>query len=302
MLKTLQPAAFQAVFTAWLHAMRSEALATTGIEQPIFAIDGKTQRRSHDRAHGLGPRHCMSLWAGEYGLTLGQLACGEKSNEITAIPELLRLVVIQRAILTIDAMGTQTAIALEIIAGGGDYVLAVKANQPTLQETVVRLIDDHLEGDLAVEQELVTRETGHGRQESRTDLQLPVPEGLAESGLWKGLKSIGMATTSQVRNGQEKVEARDVISSLGVDGGRFARAVRGHWSIENSGHWNLDMTFGEDQSRVRERHLSENFGWLNRFALSLLKPHPGRQSVTMQRRSCGWSERFLLEVVTASTC
>lgn len=302
MLMTLQPAAFQAVFTAWLHGLQGEALATTGIEQPVFAVDGKTQRRSHDQAHGLGPLHCVSVWAGEYGLTLGQLACAEKSNEITAIPELLRLIDIGGAIVTIDAMGTQKAIVEEIIAGGGDYVLAVKGNQPALHQAVVGLIEEHLEGDVAVEEEQVRSESGHGRLETRTYLQIPVPEGLAESGPWKGLKSIGLATTSQLRGGQEKVEARYFISSLGVDVGRFARAVRGHWSVENSCHWSLDMTFGEDQSRIRERHLGENFGWLNRFALSLLKQHPGRQSVAMKRRGCGWSDAFLLEVVTTSTC
>ena len=302
MLMILKPAAFQAAFTAWLHALRGEAIATTGVEQPIFAVDGKTQRRSHDRAQGLGAMHSVSLWAGEYGLTLGQLACAEKSNEITAIPELLRLVDIRGAIITIDAMGTQKAIAEEIVDGGGDYVLAVKGNQPALHEAVVRLIADHLEGGQAAEEERVTREVGHGREETRTYLQIPVPEDLAEFGPWKGLQSIGLATTSQIRNGKTMVEARYFISSLGADVARFARAVRGHWSIENSCHWSLDMTFGEDQSRVRQRHLSENFGWLNRFALSLLKQHPGRQSMAMKRRGCGWSDAFLLEVITASTC
>ena len=120
--------------------------------------------------------------------------------------------------------------------------------------------------------------------------------------LWKGLKTIGLTTTCILRDGKETIEARYYISSLGVDVKRFARAVRGHWSIENSCHWTLDMTFGEDQSRTRERHLRENFVWLNRFALSLLKQHPGRQSLVMKRRSCGWSDAFLMEVVTGPTC
>jgi predicted transposase YbfD/YdcC len=148
----------------------------------------------------------------------------------------------------------------------------------------------------------VTTETNHGRRETRTYLQLPAPEGLPGSPRWKGLKSIGLTTSCCVRDGKETVEVRYSISSLEVDVRQFARAVRGHWSIENTCHWVLDMTFREDESRIRERHLRENFAWLNRFALSLLKQHPGRQSVVMKRRSCGWSDAFLMEVVTGSTC
>jgi predicted transposase YbfD/YdcC len=300
-LMTLKPAAFQAGFASWLRSLRTEAVAQTGVEQPVLAVDGKTARRSHDRGKGLGALHSVSVWAGEYGLSLGQLACGEKSNEITAIPELLRLVDIKGAIITIDAMGTQKAIAERIIAGGADYVLALKGNQGTLHQAVIEAIDEQLEGDLAEAQEIVTTETGHGREERRTYLQLPAPEELPGFLRWKGLKSIGLVTSCCVREGQETIEARYYISSLDVDVKQFARAVRGHWSIENSCHWSLDMTFGEDESRIRERHLRENFGWLNRFVLSLLKQHPGRQSVVMKRRSCGWSDAFLMEVITGST-
>ena len=301
-LMILQPAAFQACFAGWLDSLRAEAGATTGVEQPILAVDGKTMRRSHDRPNGLGAMHCVSVWAGEYGLSLGQLACSEKSNEITAVPELLRLVDIKGAILTIDAMGTQKAIAEQIVESGGDYVPALKGNQPALRQAVVTLFEEHLQGDLAAEQERVTTQSGHGRQETRTYPQIRASEGLAEMGPWKGLRSIGMVSSHRIVAGKETVGIRYYISSLDVDVERFARAVRGHWSIENACHWSLDVTFGEDQSRVRERHLSENFGRLNRFALSLLKQHPGRQSVAMKRRGCGWSDAFLLEVVTASTC
>ena len=234
--------------------------------------------------------------------SLGQVACAEKSNEITAIPELLRLVDIHGAIITIDAMGTQKAIAEQIIAGGGDYVLALKGNQEALHQAVIAYIDEQLEGDLAAAREHVTTETGHGREEVRTYLQLPTPKDLPGFLLWKGLKSIGLTTTSIRRDGKETIEVRYYLSSLESDVKRFARAVRGHWSIENSCHWTLDMTFGEDHSRTRERHLRENLSWLNRFALSLLKQHPGRQSLVMKRRSCGWSDAFLMEVVMGSTC
>ena len=149
---------------------------------------------------------------------------------------------------------------------------------------------------------MVTTEEGHGREETRTYLQLPAPEELPGFTLWKGLKSIGLATSCCLRDGKETIEVRYYISSLEVDVKQFARAVRGHWSIENGCHWSLDMTFREDESRIRERHLRENFAWLNRFALSLLKQHPGRQSLVMKRRSCGWSDAFLMEVITGSTC
>jgi len=155
---------------------------------------------------------------------------------------------------------------------------------------------------LADAQEQVTTETGHGREETRTYLQLPTPKNLPGYMLWKGLKSIGLTTSCCLRDGKETIEVRYYISSLGVDVKRFARAVRGHWGIENACPWVLDMTFREDESRARERHLRENLAWRNRFALSLLKQHPGRQSLVMKRRSCGWSDAFLMEVVTRSTC
>jgi predicted transposase YbfD/YdcC len=301
-LMALKPAAFQACFANWLQSLRAEATAVTGVEQPILAVDGKTARRSHDRTKGLGALHAVSVWASEFGLSLGQVACAEKSNEITAIPELLRLVDIKGAIITIDAMGTQKAIAAQIIEGKADYVLALKGNQETLHQAVIGYIDEQLEGDLDDAQEQVTTEKGHGREEMRTYLQLPAPEKLPGFMRWKGLKSVGVVTSRCLRDGKESIEVRYYISSLTVDVKRFARAVRGHWGIENSCHWSLDMTFREDESRLRERNLRENFAWLNRFALSLFKQHPGRQSLVMKRRSCGWSNTFLMEVVTGSTC
>jgi predicted transposase YbfD/YdcC len=300
-LMVLKPAAFQACFARWLQALRAEAVAETGVEQPVLAVDGKTARRSHDRDQGLGALHSVSVWASEYGLSLGQVACAEKSNEITAIPELLRLVDIKGAIITIDAMGTQTAIAEQIIDGGADFVLALKGNQGTLHQAVMDSIDEQLEGDLAEGQEQVTTETGHGREETRTYLQLPAPEELPGRERWRGLKSIGLVTSCVLRDGKETIEVRYYISSLEVGVKQFARAVRGHWGVEHGCHWVLDMTFREDESRIRERHLRENFAWLNRFALSLLKQHPGRQSLVMKRLSCGWSDAFLMEVVTGST-
>jgi predicted transposase YbfD/YdcC len=302
-LMALKPAAFQACFANWLRSLRAAAATATGVTRPVLAVDGKTARRSHDRKRGLGALHSVSVWASEFGLSLGQVACAEKSNEITAIPALLRLVDIEGAIITIDAMGTQKAIAEQIIGGGADYVLALKGNQETLHQAVVDHILDQWEDDFArvKARRLQTRETGHGRQEVRTYIQMPVPTSLPGLDSWAGLKSIGVVVSECVRDGKETVEVRDYISSLGVGVKRFAHAVRSHWSIENSCHWSLDVTYREDESRIRDQHLRENFAWLNRLTLSLLKQHPGRESLAMKRRSCGWSDDFLLKVLVGAT-
>jgi predicted transposase YbfD/YdcC len=301
-LMTLKPGAFQACFANWLQSLRAKATAATGVERPVLSVDGKTARRSHDRKHGLGALHAVSAWASEFGLSLGQVACAEKSNEITAIPELLRLVDIRGAIITIDAMGTQKAIAAQIIEGQADYVLALKGNQETLHQAVIDHVNEQWEDDFArvKARRHQTQETGHGRDETRSYIQMPVPEDLPGRELWKGLKSIGVVVSECVRDGKETVEVRYYISSLGVGVKRFAHAVRSHWSIENACHWSLDVTYREDESRIRDRHLRENVAWLNRFTLSLLKQHPGRDSIVMKRRSCGWNENFLLEVLTGT--
>jgi predicted transposase YbfD/YdcC len=299
-LSLLQPQAFQACFVNWLQSLRARATKATGIEQPVLAVDGKTSRRSHDRSKDLGALHAVSVWASEFGLSLGQVACAEKSNEITAIPELLRLVDIEGAIITIDAMGTQTAIAEQIIDRKADYVLALKANQETLHQAVIDYIDEQSKNDFAdvPARRHLTKDTGHGREETRSYIHMPVPDSLTGLALWNELKSIGVATLLCVRNGKETTETRYYISSLEVGVKRFARAVRGHWGIENSCHWSLDFTYREDESRIRDKHMRETFAWLNRFTLSLLKQHPRRDSIVMKRRICGWDENFLLEVLT----
>jgi predicted transposase YbfD/YdcC len=301
-LMALRPGAFQSCFVNWLQGLRAEAAAATGIDQPVLAVDGKTLRRSHDRRQALGALHSVSIWASEFGLSLGQVACAEKSNEITAIPELLRLVDIKGAIITIDAMGTQKAIAEQIVDSGADYVLALKANQGTLHDAVIDYIEKESRDDFekAKARRHITHETGHGRKETRCYLQMSVPDTVRELELWKGLQSIGVVTSVCVRDGKETIETRYYISSLPVRVKQFAHAVRSHWGIENSCHWSLDVSYREDESRIRDKHLRENFAWLNRFTLSLLKQHPGRDSLVMKRRSCGWNEEFLLEVVTGA--
>ncbi len=297
-LMALKPAAFQACYVGWLESLRARAAAASGVDRPDLAIDGKTLRRSHDRKKGLGALHSVSVWASEFGLSLGQVACAEKSNEITAIPELLRLVDIKGAIITIDAMGTQKAIAAEIIDGKGDFVLGLKGNQGALHQAVIDHIDEQLEGELDGAQEHVTTEKGHGREETRTYLQLPAPKNLPGFALWKGLKTIAVVTSLCLRDGKETIEVRYYISSLAMGVKQLARAVRGHWGIENSCHWVLDVTYREDESRIREESLRQNFAWINRLTLSLLKQHPSRKSIAMKRRCCGWNESYLLQVLT----
>ncbi len=302
-LATLKPEAFQACFVNWLEALRAEASAASGIDQPVLAVDGKTLRRSHDRSKGLGALHSVSVWASEFGLTLGQVATDEKSNEITAIPELLKLVDIRGAIITIDAMGTQTVIAEQIVEANADYVLALKGNQGTLHQAVIDYVDEQREHDFAGigARRHVTKEKGHGREETRHYVQMPAPKNLSGFGRWKGLLSIGVAMLTCLRDGKETADIRYFISSLPVGVKRFARAVRGHWGIENACHWSLDFTYREDESRIRDLHVRENFAWLNRFTHTLLKQHPGPESLVMKRRCCGWNDEFLTQVLTGET-
>jgi predicted transposase YbfD/YdcC len=301
-LGLLDPAAFPVCFAAWLTSLRAAAEAGSKIDNPTFAVDGKTARRSPDRVKGLGAMHSVSVWASAYGLSLGPVACEEKSNEITAIPELLRLVDIQGAVVTIDAMGTQGAVAARIVEQKADYVLALKGNPGTLHDAVIAHIDAAMKTDFAGIEVLrhTTKERSHGRETTRCYFQMPVPDGLAGADSWKGLATIGVAVTACVRDGTETVGTRYFISSLGMGVKPFARAVRSHWAVENTCHWSLDMTFREDESRIRDVPARETFAWLRRFVRSLLKRHPGKGSLVGKRQGCGWNEDFLLEVLTGS--
>jgi predicted transposase YbfD/YdcC len=304
-LMALRPEAFQQCFAAWLRSLRDQAAAETGVERPTLAVDGKTLRRSHDRKKGLGALHSVTVWASEYGLSLGQVACDEKSNEITAIPELLKLVDVAGGVVTIDAMGCQKEIAGAVVAAKGDYVLALKGNQGTLHQAVVDHMMERWEEDFVEDEvgRLQVDEAGHGRRESRTYIQLEAPGSLPGFEAWRGLRSIGIVISEVVRDGKLVDEVRYYISSLPVepDAKAFAHAVRSHWGVENGCHWTLDMTFREDESRIREKQLRENMAWLNRFSLSLLKQHPDRKSVAMKRRCCAWSDDYLMQVLVGST-
>lgn len=299
-LCSLKPAAFQVCFANWLQSLRADAAVASGVDQPVLAVDGKTLRRSHNRSQELGALHSVSIWATEFGLTLGQVATDAKSNEITAIPEVLKLVNIEGAIITIDAMGTQKAIAAQIVESKADYLFGLKGNQGKLYEAVMDYVEQQMENDFAdvPARRHETNEKGHGREETRTYIQLPAPKTLPGFALWKGLLTIGIVIHQCLRNGQETHEVRYYISSLALGVQRFAHAIRSHWGIENTCHWSLDVTYREDESRIRDVHMRENFAWLNRFTLSLLKQHPGPESIAMKRRSCGWDFDFMTQVLT----
>src|SRR3954463_9717630 len=224
-LMLLKPAAFEAAFNAWIAHLRDEAVAETGVDRPIISLDGKSARRGHDASEDLGPLHVVTAWAGEYGLALGQEACAVKSDEITAIPALLKKIDVRGGVVTIDAMGAQKAIAEEIVRGEADYVLALKGNQGSLHRAVIEHIDERLEGDLEGAQELTTTGRGHGREEERTYLQLPAPEDLPGGSQWKELRSVGVVTSRRVQGDKESIEIRYYLSSLPVDVELFARAV-----------------------------------------------------------------------------
>lgn len=305
-LMAIDPLAFQQCFVAWLKELTQAAAGDDGklSEKTVLAIDGKTLRRSFDRSNGLGAMHLVSVWLTDVGLTLAQVATEEKSNEITAIPELLKLVDCKGAIITIDAMGTQTAIAEQIVESGADYILPVKGNQGGLQKAVVEFVDDHVSDDFrnTGARRHVVEEQKHGRTERRIYIQCPVPKDLSGKDRWRDLRTIGLVVYESQKAGQKHTtDIRYFISSLTMGVKQFAKAIRSHWGIETTCHWSLDVTYREDELRTRERRLVENLAWLRRFTLSLLKQHPGKQSLVMKRRKCGWSEDFLLEVLLSQT-
>lgn len=298
-LSLLHPAAFQQCFQEWLNSLSVSADDGSGSNRHI-AIDGKTLRRSHDKKNGLGPLHIVSAWASDRGITLGQVATDEKSNEITAIPQLLDIIDLEGAIVTIDAAGCQKTIAAQIVQGNGDFVLALKGNHGKLFDDVRLLLGCHMEDDFArcPVSRYVEVEQGHGRLESRTYYQITAPTYLHGFSEWKGLKTIGAAVRVYEENGVEKSDTRYYVSSLRRNGKQFANAVRNHWAIENTLHWSLDMTYREDESRVRNRNFADNLSWLRRLTLSLIKQHPGKQSNIMKRRMAGWSVDFLMQILT----
>lgn len=301
LLAALKPSAFQSCFEKWIAHLRVAGAAEgeESSEPEVIAIDGKALRRSHDKRHGLGPVFLVSAWSVQGGISLGQLATAEKSNEITAIPELIDHIELNGATVTIDAAGCQKNIAAKVIDKGGDYVLSLKGNQGQLHDDVTDWISEQIENDLEnVEaRQHVETSKAHGREDTIEYLQFKAPATLRGRRNWKGLRTIGMVTRTSRKDGKETVEARYFISSLRMGVKRFATAVRGHWGIENTLHWSLDVTFREDDSRLRNRHAADNLAWLRRFALSLFKQQNDKESIAMRRRLAGWNCQYLAQVL-----
>lgn len=296
-LTAIKPEAFQECFRNWV---RDALPVDDTAPARLIAIDGKTCRRSHDAGQGLGPLHLVSAWASEQGIALGQVATDAKSNEITAIPELLERIELSNAVVTIDAIGCQKEIARQIVAGGGDFVLTVKDNQPKLHAAVRDYFLGHRERDLAVlrHRGRTTSDLGHGRHDERSYVLTKVPSDFAPAKDWPWVKAIGYAArVTRHPDGRETNEVRYYVLSRYLSGERFGRAVRGHWGIEAM-HWVLDVNFREDDLRTRERTLGNNLSWLRRFAVTLLKQHPVQDSLRGKMIRCLMSPAFLTEVLT----
>jgi predicted transposase YbfD/YdcC len=289
----LNPPVFQACFREWVQAVQ-EALRIKHV-----AIDGKTLRGSGTAQ--LGPLHLVSAWATGQSLSLGQVAVDSKSNEITAIPALLELLDLKGALVTIDAMGCQKAIAQKIIDQGGDYILTVKDNQEHLRQDIERSVAQAFEGDFAgVEHDAFeTRERGHGRDEYRSYTVIHSTAGLRHAADWAKLTTIGMCYSERTVAGVTSEETRYFIGSRKASARTYGTALRDHWRIENTLHWQLDVTFGEDRNRVTKRHAAENLALLRRQTLSLLKAHPSKLSIAKKRFAAALDTEFLEEILKA---
>jgi predicted transposase YbfD/YdcC len=293
-LAAIKPAEFEKCLLSWITTLHE---ITDG---QVIAIDGKTLRRSFDAANSKAAIHMVSAWATENHISLGQVVVDAKSNEITAIPKLLELLELSGAMVTIDAMGCQTEIARQIVDANADYCLAVKGNQPTLHQGLVAFFDDHLNDDFARTpvRRYQTAEKGHGREEIRYYFICPVPEDLPDRSRWAHLKAIGIAISNTRRGGKDCNEVRYYILSKYVAARRFAEAGRSHWGIENHLHWQLDVTFQEDQCRIRQGHADANFSILRRTALSLLKNEPTlKVGIKNKRLTAGWDDTYLKKVL-----
>jgi predicted transposase YbfD/YdcC len=291
----LDPEEFRACFLAWVRAVTGAEVA-----EGVVAIDGKTARRSHDRGRGKAALHLVSAWASAGGLVLGQVATDQHSNEITAIPVLLRLLALEGCTVTIDAMGCQTAIAAQVVEQGADYVLALKDNQPTLHERA-RLASADARAAAGTTRAAVgwdtaaTLDAGHGRIERRRCWALGDPEYLAyldPTGAWAGLRSVAMLESQRRIGDAVTVEIRYYLSSLPPDAATLGRAIRDHWGIENRLHWVLDIAFREDDSRFRTGHGPENFAIVRHFALNLLRRDPARGSIAKKRFRAALDDRY----------
>jgi predicted transposase YbfD/YdcC len=290
----LKPGTLQEVLLPWL-------LERRGLPGDWIHVDGKTLRGTGRSTAKLKALHVVSAWAGQTGLTLGQVAVDAKSNEITALPELLKVLDLHEKIVTSDAMGCQKDIAETIVAGGGDYILAVKDNQPTLHAEIHAAFATAAPPPARSPRLATTEDQGHGREEQRTVQVLPAREALsaAQLALWVGVLSIVMVTRVVwcEATGKESIEVSYFLSSLPPYARRIGAAIRGHWSIENGLHWVLDVVFREDARRLYDRTTAENVAFLNRLALSLLRGDPDTGSLKVKRKRAGWQIPYLRQLL-----
>ena len=289
----LAPDALEAALQAFVRDFAGESAGRH------VAIDGKTLRRSFDRAAEQSAIHMVSAWACEQGVCFGQVKVQDKSNEITAIPNLLSRLNLKGAAVTIDAMGCQKAIARQIVEGGGDYILALKGNQGALHEEVSEFFDDVLQGRLHADLERLHRvEKDHGRIEERTVWVSRDVDWLRDAEQWAALAGIVAVQSVRTVEGRTTRERRHYIFSgtFGVD--EAAGLIRRHWSIENELHWVLDVAFNEDQCRIRSQNAAENFSRLRRFALSLLKQDAkAKVGIQGRRLKAAWDKNYLLRLL-----
>ena len=295
----LDPEAFHKCFLSWVRD------AVQGTDGKLVAIDGKTVRRSFAREDDKKALHLVSAWCAENNVVLGQIATRAKSNEITAIPELLDILDVRDATVTIDAMGCQTAIAEKIIDGGADYVLGLKGNHPTLCEEVkdffasIQQTQDGSPATTFDAHETVDGE--HGRIEVRRVTASGDIDWLEDRGRWKGLQSLVMVESERTANGKTSTEQRFYLSSLPASASLVGARIRGHWSIENSLHWVLDMAFDEDRCRIRRRNAPDNFALLRKIAVNLLKAEKSlKRGIEGKRKVAGWNPDYLVTVLNAA--
>lgn len=295
-LAALSPIEFAERFVAWAGELSGV------LDNEVVAIDGKTMRRSLDSVKGRGPIHLVSAWATKNRLALGQVKTDEKSNEITAIPELLKVLDLSGCIVTIDAMGCQRAIAEQIVEGGADYMLMLKANHPNLHDEVVQFFHDGIVTNFEeFEFDYVEHtEQGHGRTETRRVWTCSDIEWLPGREAWKDLNSIVcVEATRAIGQKPPAIHRRYYLSSIKEPTAAQAAAiVRAHWGVENGLHWVLDIAFREDESRVRSKHAAENFGLIRKFALNMLKrERSARIGIKGKRLKAGWDNDYLKKVL-----
>lgn len=291
----IDPSAFHRCFQKWVAALAEK------LEIKHIAIDGKTVRGSGSSK--LGPLHLVSAWASEHHLSLGQVATEAKSNEITAIPELLELLDLHGAIVTIDAIGCQKAIASKIVERGGNYLLVAKDNQPTLLGNIQKAVGDALETNFEGmrHDQYSTEDKGHGRIEKRHYTILIDPPGIEQKEEWKDLRVVGMVVRErQVGEAEPTMEASYFISNTVQSAKTYAKALRNHWGIENNLHWQLDVTFTEDANRFTKQNGVQNLALLRKLALMMLKRHPSKKSLACKQWSAAINPEFLEEVLVAN--